>query len=96
MIKTPLKSYFGKDWKFFWRYDTTIGAWYGAILSIIGLFLLNTGRKFLKKGGGKIGKKYYQYCSWCGRGPIQNGGLNHSCGKKGRRCMSTPSCDQLP
>ena len=92
-----IKKYFGKDWKHYWRYDTKIGSIYGAILSIVGITLLNFGRKCLRHGGGRFNGKFYQYCSWCGESQDVSIGVHKHFSRKGGRCgIRQPLCHKQP
>ena len=96
-IKLRCKQLFGKDYKFFWRYDTAVGNLYGVVLNRLGMKLLTLSRKMLRKGGGHFRDKYYQNCSWCGGVQNINTGLHMHASNKGMRCGRTPvECCKQP
>lgn len=91
------RLFFNKDYKFFWRHETTIGNLYGVVLNRLGMLLLKLARKVLRKGGGSYKGKFYQNCSWCGGIQTRETGLHMHVSRKGSRCgISYKQCCDQP
>lgn len=82
-----IKNRVGKDYKFFWVYETKVGEYYRTIMDWIGIKLLILARWFLKKG--------CKSCSHCGAKQTTATGLHMSVSRKGMRCGLSTDCDKM-